>query len=389
MNCRFFLAIAIVMIMVLIRTYSQAAFTLNGEQISQQIGQRWSAMHDRHYQAEWRFKEMGGDTFEIRNFIISHRANLNNPLYGYDWEITEVLSSGFKYTFLILPDAYYVIYEGTKRMARYRLPEKINMGSLMEYLRSYLILEEVIYPFINSTTTVVDSNNLFYLNVRTQEWATRQLIVNKETSLPVQSLSTIRNEELNLTQLEEVNFKFSTDSNNFPESTFDHEYYVSQGYTLKIVEDKVDTTSTIRRKTLSGEQRQILLHHPFLSASGDSVILVDIKARYILIDFWYASCLPCLNAIPELNRLDKYYSDMGFQVVGLNCIDSGNMKSVTSKLREKGINFPLFFSAKNLLGLLDINSFPSYFLITPDRNIEVINGGIKAVRERLIELFKK
>jgi hypothetical protein len=292
MNCTFLLSILSGMIMVPMTGNSQAIFTQNGEQISHQIGERWSAVPDRHYQAELRFKEMGGDTFEIRNFIISHRANLNNPLYGYDWEITEILSSGFKYTFLILPDAYYVIYEGTKRMARYRLPEKINMGSLIEYLRSYLILEEVIYPFINGTTTVVDSNNLLYLKVRTQEWATRQLIVNKETFLPVQSLSTIRNEELNLTQLEEVNFKFNTDSKMFAERIFNPEYYISQGYSLKVVEEKIDTAISTNRMILTGEQREIILHHTFLSASGDSTSIDKLGADFILIDFWYASCLP-------------------------------------------------------------------------------------------------
>jgi thiol-disulfide isomerase/thioredoxin len=43
------------------------------------------------------------------------------------------------------------------------------------------------------------------------------------------------------------------------------------------------------------------------------------RGRLVLLDFWGTWCPPCLQAIPELVRLDRTYGPRGLEVVGIAC----------------------------------------------------------------------
>lgn len=41
------------------------------------------------------------------------------------------------------------------------------------------------------------------------------------------------------------------------------------------------------------------------------------KGRVVLLDFWYSTCIPCLQAIPHLRILQENYAKQGLEVVGI------------------------------------------------------------------------
>jgi thiol-disulfide isomerase/thioredoxin len=43
------------------------------------------------------------------------------------------------------------------------------------------------------------------------------------------------------------------------------------------------------------------------------------RGRLVLLDFWGTWCVPCLRAVPEVNRLHTTYSSSGLEVVGIAC----------------------------------------------------------------------
>ncbi len=56
------------------------------------------------------------------------------------------------------------------------------------------------------------------------------------------------------------------------------------------------------------------------SNSGKNVTLNDIKAEYIILDFWGSWCIPCINGLPLMKEYYKKYNDR-IEIVGIACND--------------------------------------------------------------------
>jgi thiol-disulfide isomerase/thioredoxin len=126
-----------------------------------------------------------------------------------------------------------------------------------------------------------------------------------------------------------------------------------------------------------------------VTETGDTVSIAYYNTGYILLDFWYSSCEPCLKALPEINQMAKDYSEEGLTVMGINCIDKAISASLAAKLRAKNITIPLLFGGRDLLQSLKMNAFPTYILITPDRKVEVLWGSVEEVKSVVEAIFEK
>jgi hypothetical protein len=83
-----------------------------------------------------------------------------------------------------------------------------------------------------------------------------------------------------------------------PDTAFSPEHYLSLGYTIR-GNDETECPEEEEVKTLSLASIDFLLHYPLLTESGDTVSIAYYNTGYILLDFWYSSCAPCLKALPE------------------------------------------------------------------------------------------
>jgi peroxiredoxin len=59
----------------------------------------------------------------------------------------------------------------------------------------------------------------------------------------------------------------------------------------------------------------------------------DFHGQLLLLDFWYHTCSPCLQAIPRLNALQREYGPYGLQVVGIAC-ETGTLEEQRSHVRS-------------------------------------------------------
>lgn len=344
------------------------------------------------YKAQMYFKEFGGDTFELRDFVIHYQSNPENPLYGYDFEIAESRGDGEKLTIMALNKSMFFAVNNAKEISESKLPDKIDLGSYVEYIRSFLTLPEVYSLFINGVPediTLIDSGSGFTLCRKVNELATNELVLDRGNYLPIKSISKIRSDEFDMMQITEIHFYFGKDKNTLPDSAFSPGYYLSKGYQYNHMPDKVPEEKETRRMIFTTENLNLVLHFPFIDFRGDTHTLIESSAKYILLDFWYASCLPCLRALPEVNEVAKLYKEMGLEVLGINCFDKAILQNVENKIRMKGIDIPFWFGSDELIRSIGMNAFPAYILITPDRKFEVINGGIEEVKMLIGQILKQ
>lgn len=93
------------------------------------------------------------------------------------------------------------------------------------------------------------------------------------------------------------------------------------------------------------------------------------SAKYILIDFWYSACSPCIAEVPELNELYtiiRNREDIVF--ISINSDFSTTRKDssyVTNNARDINIKFPVVFDNKlsDFTKQFNVSGFPSKFII--------------------------
>ncbi len=111
--------------------------------------------------------------------------------------------------------------------------------------------------------------------------------------------------------------------------------------------------------------------------ADDIFQLVDIKTNFIILDFWYTSCYPCIKGIPSVNRLYRDYKDKGVAVYGVNMIDD----EVKSKARlEKFfknnlMEYPPIMVDPAMANEIGIRSFPTLLVLDKDYQIVYMEDG--------------
>ena len=73
---------------------------------------------------------------------------------------------------------------------------------------------------------------------------------------------------------------------------------------------------------------------------GKQVVLKNIKAPFILINFWASWCGPCLKEFPELVELRKKISEEKLYILGINCDEETPLAKIESLKKSLNINFP-------------------------------------------------
>lgn len=92
--------------------------------------------------------------------------------------------------------------------------------------------------------------------------------------------------------------------------------------------------------------------------------LENYKANYILIDFWFSSCTPCLRQFPKYKTLYDEYKISGFEIIGISIDKKDDLKNWKKIIKEQRLNWINYWDEDGLLSeKLGINSFPTNFLL--------------------------
>lgn len=126
-------------------------------------------------------------------------------------------------------------------------------------------------------------------------------------------------------------------------------------------------------------------------AGGNPVTLSQVmkRSRYLLLDFWFADCVPCRSEMPHIRTAYEAYHDKGFEVVGLSTDkDAGAWKKAIAEDGMAWIN--LTDADRRVCDLYSVTKFPTNYLIDCSTG-EVVARELrgKALTETLGELFKQ
>jgi peroxiredoxin len=127
--------------------------------------------------------------------------------------------------------------------------------------------------------------------------------------------------------------------------------------------------------------------------NGSTVSLADFKGKVLLVDFWATFCLPCVAAMPDLQKLHNRYAAQGFSVVGIATdTKPEGMKLVPLTVTKKKVTYPILWANPAAWETYDVTELPALFLIDRDGQIVKRFGGKtdhKAIEEAVKQLVAK
>ncbi|MES2806986.1 MAG: TlpA disulfide reductase family protein [Bacteroidota bacterium] len=109
------------------------------------------------------------------------------------------------------------------------------------------------------------------------------------------------------------------------------------------------------------------------TVTGAKISLAQLKGKFVLLDFYFIGCLPCMKAIAPLNRIYEKYKDKNIHIASVTGRDSP--KAALAFKKQYGIKYAGYAGAADVVRSYHVIDFPTYYLINKEGKIaEVLTG---------------
>lgn len=161
-----------------------------------------------------------------------------------------------------------------------------------------------------------------------------ELIVNRSSLLPVyySQKRNFKSGNRTITDFSEVKFSRYSVDNKYHDSFFGVES-IPTYYNLTKFKD---LNNTLPINTPAPEWT-------LPSITDDSISLNNLKGQYVLLDFWFIGCGPCIQSIPMLNELQNKFSNDRLSVIGVNCL-TDDVEKIKSFCANQDMNYPIVWN---------------------------------------------
>ncbi len=190
-----------------------------------------------------------------------------------------------------------------------------------------------------------------------------QLYLDKKTLLPSSFIKYSNNKIMsiynysNFSVSKKLNDK-ELDIKNFPSNykLYDYEEYYNNGYykTKALLNSKMDDWSLV-------------------SIQNQQISQNDLKGKFTLLQFMFADCGYCVQAVPELNTLKETYKDK-LEILSID-FQNSSLESLKKYHSETDAKFQVLRGGKDLAEKYGINMGPTFLLLDKDSKVIWLQRG--------------
>lgn len=113
----------------------------------------------------------------------------------------------------------------------------------------------------------------------------------------------------------------------------------------------------------------------------------------VLLSFWTTYCKPCMQEMPELQKVWDRRKEAGLTYLGIACDNSKSVAQVKPKVQSMKFQFPIISDVdQKIMGLYNVRNCPTTVLIAPDGKISLFRlgytkGAEAEIEERIVALL--
>lgn len=140
-----------------------------------------------------------------------------------------------------------------------------------------------------------------------------------------------------------------------------------------------------RRKLIGSTLTKLTL----TDMEGKTYTLEDLKGKAIFLNFWFTQCKPCIEEMPELNKLKEKYTN---QNVVFFAVTYNEKKLIQDFLKRTSLELTIIPNDRKTIDQFHINFYPTNILIDPNGKVLFINellggNGLKEIKKLLHKMF--
>ena len=106
-------------------------------------------------------------------------------------------------------------------------------------------------------------------------------------------------------------------------------------------------------------------------ASLDKLIAAD--DNRLALSFMAAWCGPCIDELPDLNKLHRRYQSRGFQIIGIS-IDFDGPEAMQPIVNKFKVEFPVYWCGEMAIDKFKLNAIPMMLFIRQGEMVERLHG---------------
>jgi len=125
------------------------------------------------------------------------------------------------------------------------------------------------------------------------------------------------------------------------------------------------------------------------SLNGEKISLKSLRGQLVLIDFFYKSCYPCMQALPALQSISEKYKNKGMRVIGIDPFDTKE-DDMGPFLSKRGVTYTILMEGKDASTQYRVSGYPTMYLVDKTGKIIFVQEGYgKDVDDTLVEVIEK
>jgi peroxiredoxin len=148
---------------------------------------------------------------------------------------------------------------------------------------------------------------------------------------------------------------------------------------LRLVSDEEQKMMLEMNAQMMGERDLIGSDAPDFAATdinGNKYSLSSLKGKIIVMNFWFVECKPCIQEIPDLNKLVEDYKNEDVVFLGF----ATNEKSkIDSFLKKKSFSYNIIPDSKKIAVKYQVTGYPTHIVIDKNSRIAFFTSGLSPI----------
>lgn len=96
---------------------------------------------------------------------------------------------------------------------------------------------------------------------------------------------------------------------------------------------------------------------------GATVGSADLDGSVYVLDFWATWCVPCLAAMPGVEKLHREFEGRPVRFFGVNCWENADARAL---VRREKFTYPMLDAGDDLARQLGVSAIPAFFVVNAD-----------------------